>query len=265
MKLFLSINKQTKLYTNLKNRINFQTFQQVNISTSTDNQYISSDTSGSSNEQGNSQNFNQFDLKQRILEESLKNVGLYGWSDESIVRAVNTLNMPSLTYKMISRGPVEIVELFLTKKREYVKEQIKKLEFETSDDKKLLLAIEYNFIYLQPYISNWPSAIALLASPTQLPYTIQILLDIADDLCLISNNRSTRFDWYTDRALLMSLYCSCELFLLTDYSENMNDTRQFLHQNFNVYTSLKESSLARFGIQDIIEKVISYTSLKNNK
>jgi ubiquinone biosynthesis protein COQ9 len=135
---------------------------------------------------------------------------------------------------MIASGPVDLVTHFMTKKREHVSELLAKkyalvgLEDDGSQsnaDEVVNDAIEMHLDYIAPYLSSWPKALALLAEPSQIPSTIQLMTDTADDICHFAGLRSSRMDWYSDRGLVLVVFCTTELYMLTDYSENMQDTR----------------------------------------
>ena len=78
--------------------------------------------------------------------------------------------------------------------------------------------------YIAPYLSSWPKALALLAEPSQIPNTMNLMTETADDICHYAGMKSSRMDWYSDRGLVLVVFCSTELYMLTDYSEKMQDT-----------------------------------------
>ena len=136
---------------------------------------------------------------------------------------------------MMARGPIELVERFLSEKRQSVNDKIQSepVTEETNDVKEVTLRrlqriMELHFEYIDKsgLKSTWPSAIALLiASPTNLPHSLSALNDIVGDLSDAADLRPTRLDWYGERALLASLFVSAEMFFLTDDSEGLVETR----------------------------------------
>lgn len=174
------------------------------------------------------------EIRYTILETALSNVPLLGWTDDALAKAMRDVGYDSLTHKMIASGPVDLVTHFMTKKREHVSELLSKkyalvgLEDDGSQSNSNEVvndAIEMHLDYIAPYLSSWPKALALLAEPSQLPTTVQLMTESADDICHFAGLRSSRMDWYSDRGLVLVVFCSTELFMLTDYSENMQDTR----------------------------------------
>ena len=61
--------------------------------------------------------------------------------------------------------------------------------------------------------------------------TFSMVLATSDDLCHLCNMQSSRSSWYSDRLYVLSVYCSSELFLLTDHSANFEDTRLVNHNS----------------------------------
>lgn len=142
-----------------------------------------------------------------------------------------------LAHGIFTRGAYDLLEHFLEKKRAHVFELVsqKKETIDTADsdetaslsteEKVLVAGLEAHFEYLFPYLSSWPSALALLADPRYALDTLKIVGATTDDLCFLAGMQSSRADWYKERLVVLSLYCSSELFLLTDHSNNFEDTR----------------------------------------
>lgn len=193
-------------------------------------------------------------LRGDILEASIKNVAALGWTQECIAKGVMDLGLPPLTHRVLGRGPVELVEYFIDKKRNYAKERVAALQakrnqpepsteseptdarrtdsFSQADhrsplttDEILQEAIEAHIDYIAPYVHTWPSALALFADPMQVSVAMTTGLQLADDIVTYGGIEASRGDWYTERLLAIMLYTSTELYLLTDTSPNFADTR----------------------------------------
>lgn len=209
-------------------------------------------------------------LKTDILEQALINVPTLGWTEDSLAKAVTDLGLPPLTHRIMGRGPVELVEYFLTKKRQHVKDVLKyNCNFEATTiggndanagQTPLTTAIEAHVEYIAPVLDTWPSALALLAEPAQLPYSLFTAMDLADELCEYADIRASRLDWYTERLLLLMFYGSVEMFLLTDTSENLRDTKDFIQRSAVTYNNAR-------GMPNIASKIqgaaASFTASKN--
>jgi ubiquinone biosynthesis protein COQ9 len=200
-------------------------------------------------------------LRGDILEASIKNVAALGWTQECIAKGVMDLGLPPLTHRVLGRGPVELVEYFIDKKRNYAKERVAALqakrnqpepstESEPTDSRRtdsfsqadhrnplttdeiLQEAIEAHIDYIAPYVHTWPSALALFADPMQVSVAMTTGLQLADDIVTYGGIEASRGDWYTERVLAIMLYTSTELYLLTDTSPNFADTRYDIENMF---------------------------------
>lgn len=213
------------------------------------------------------------DTRDLLLDAALKNVSALGWSEDAIATAATEIGLPPLSHKIACRGPVEVVEFFMKKKRDHV-QTIMQQQLENDEvlgtealngsvelvgeeepktttkvhiksaaniEEVIYKAVEIHIDYLAPYISSWPSALALLAEPQQVPYTMEILIDIVDDLCQFAKIKTSRLDWYGERVLLLSVLSTTELFMLTDKSEKFIETRLYLKRAVKNYTFARSS------------------------
>lgn len=208
------------------------------------------------------------DKRALILEKALSHVHEHGWSERALARASVDIGLPPLSHKIVERGPAEIVELFLRKKRDHVNSFLaggavasagdgseEVVEGEVVDEASkvhdggvkekdmLYKAIEGHMEYIMPYTSSWPSALALMLGPEQVLHSTKLAGDLADDLVDYAGLQPTRSDWYTDRAILFSIYSSTQLFLLTDKSEGFSETKRFLETSIDRYYEVKESGV----------------------
>ena len=174
------------------------------------------------------------EIREQILHTALGNVPLLGWTDDAVAKAMRDIGYDSLSHKMIADGPVELVTYFMAMKREHVSKKLSEKYAlvrldddgtQTNADEVVYDAIEMHLDCIAPYLSSWPKALALLAQPSEFPNTLQLMTETADDICHFAGMKSSRMDWYSDRGLVLLVFCSTELFMLTDYSENMQHTR----------------------------------------
>ena len=227
--------------------------------------------------------------REKLLEAALGHVHELGWSEKALAQAAVDVGLPPLSHRLIERGPAEIVELFMHKKREHVNKMLAadseceapegeaeaegeaegEAEAKAADGQggKLYLAIEGHMEYITPHISSWPSALALMMSPEQVPHSTKLAAALADDLVQYAGLSPTRSDWYTDRAMLLSLYTSTQLFLLSDQSEDKVETKRFLEQAINKYSAIKNNTNAStlmqagvFGLQSVMTSIMAHAA-----
>ena len=134
-------------------------------------------------------------------------------------------------------------------------------------DEKLYRAIEGHMEYIMPHLSRWPSALALMMSPEQVPYSAKLAATLAEDLVQYAGLNPTRTDWYTDRAMLLSLYTSTQLYLLSDQSEHKQDTKRFLREAIRKYSDIKNNVNAStlmqagvFGLRSVVTSAMAHVA-----
>ena len=224
--------------------------------------YSSSSTcsSSSNSNSSNSSNSND-DLRNSILKYSLQYVKELGWTNEALVKGMHDAlshsnsnshhqeEYSSLAHAVVARGPTEMIELFIENKRIHVADVMKSYEnSDTNNDQNdniiynsLNKALNAHIDYLGPYIHTWPGALALMADPMQVPNSISIMDGILVDLINYTNIKTKRMDWYTERALLLLVYSSVELHMISDSSDNFKDTKSFVERLLATYIDARKS------------------------
>jgi len=115
------------------------------------------------------------------------------------------LSLPSFSHKIISRGPVELVEYFLDEKRAFA---VNFVNNDPSNDAKLKSIMEAHLTYLYPYIDFWPKALALIASNADYGRSANMAIDMSDDFCKVADIKTSRLNWYSERSALLAIYMS---------------------------------------------------------
>ena len=174
----------------------------------------------------------------------------------ALAKAASDIGLTTLNHSLVARGAVELVEQFLMNKRvnvshvmqSFLKDRKEKSDTcgqgESAQEVEILKkAIETHLHFLAPHRHSWPSALALLAAPHNVLSTLAYSRELADDLCTYIGVQSTRRDWYTERALVLSLYLSVELFFLTDQSEGLQDTKMFLGRALETFSSVRAATV----------------------
>lgn len=74
---------------------------------------------------------------------------------------------------------------------------------------RLRTGVRLRLIHTQPFIRTWAQAMAIGALPSNLPHTLTSLSIMVDELWHLAGDRTTDVQsWYTNRALLLSVYAS---------------------------------------------------------
>jgi rpsU-divergently transcribed protein len=207
---------------------------------------------------------------------ALANVPELGWTDDAVAKAVKEVGYDSIAHKMIDHGAADLVRYFMQQKRVHVQQFISDKypphddEHEEDEDAathaKLVVhdAIACHMEYIAPYKASWPSALAVVSEPSQLPKTLEVMADTADDICHLAGMNSSRLDWYTDRALILMVYGTTEMYMLTDYSDDMHDTKQFLRTNVEfwrtnvgLFNLLKSQSTVLSSLSSVWDTIVT--------
>ena len=224
-------------------------------------------------------------MRQQIVEKALGYVPTMGWTEAALAQAATDFGLPPLNHRIVSRGPVEMVDLFLAKKRIHVKEFMVAAslaqegevedegiqdgdEADNSNDDMVYKAIEAHLDFIAPYVPSWPSAISLMIHPDELPRLLELSSEVAGDLCEYADIKAARTDWYTERALLLSVFASTELYMLTDQSDGFKDTKDFLKRSLVKRSELRNHSPTtlyafRFGIEKAFQEVMKVSASIN--
>ncbi|KAJ2899936.1 hypothetical protein MKZ38_002735 [Zalerion maritima] len=88
-------------------------------------------------------------------------------------------------------------------------------------------------------IGQWQQALAIMASPTNVPVSIKHLAELADEIVYLSGDKAVDPSWYSSRAGVSAIYASTELFMTSDKSEGFTDTRQFLRRRMEEARGVK--------------------------
>jgi len=103
---------------------------------------------------------------------------------------------------------------------------------------KIKTLLRLRLSYIIPYASRWPEALALLAQPQNLPFSVKKLAILIDEIWYQAGDTTTDHNWYIKRGLLTGIYTSTELYLLTDASEKQSDTWGFLDRRIDDMVNL---------------------------
>ena len=87
---------------------------------------------------------------------------------------------------------------------------------------------------IEPFIASWPQALKIQAYPQNLPTSIQNLADLMDEIWYICGDSSTDMTWYSRRIILGGIYSASELYMITDYSANHEETFEFVRRQLRM-------------------------------
>ncbi|GAB4817878.1 hypothetical protein N2152v2_004924 [Parachlorella kessleri] len=162
-----------------------------------------------------------------LLEASLQHVAQLGWSAAALAAGAADVGLSPSSAGLLARGEAELVEYFNARCNHDLEERLRAMESELGSMKtteKVRTGVKLRLEMNAPYINSWAQALSLQARPDSAARALQQRMDIADIIWHAAGDKSTDFNWYTKRTLLLGVYSATELYMLTDSSPGFADT-----------------------------------------
>ncbi|KAN0037621.1 hypothetical protein ACTFIV_002974 [Dictyostelium citrinum] len=237
--LFLNNNINNNNNTNIKqiyNKINFTTIVPNQNEKIELKQQEEQEEKGAPKEQQTNRINDEIELKIKILENSLKYVNSYGWTSEAVSKACIEMGYPPITQGILGEDSAyELALYFVTKcntdlmiKLSDAENSEQQLLSGLSKKEKVKLALKLRLSMIKPFIGRWSEAMQLLANPKNIVNSTPSMLTLVDNIWYLVGDKSSDFDWYAKRGLLVALYTSAELFMLSDSSVDHSNTWRFV-------------------------------------
>jgi len=177
--------------------------------------------------------------RSEVLDRALKYVQNHGWSTEALAAASMEMGYPGIAHGMFTDGPVELVYHFVNKSNEEMINKLSEVDLQRLPMKERLYVILKTRLQLnEPFISQWPQALSLMGTATQLPKSLPGLVSLIDEILYQAGDQSTDFDWYTKRGLVSAIYFSSELYMLSDASRDRVDSWNYLQRRIDDLVTL---------------------------
>lgn len=186
------------------------------------------------------------DIKDSILDASLKFVPEMGWSDKAVKAGTESLGYPSVTAGIIEKPDIELVhhhyvnsnlklEESMVKQREDLNKEGLSLKIPSFIRNNVEDRLRMNI----PYIKKWPEAIAIMSHPANYPHQSLIYgLELMDSIWHYAGDKSVDYNWYTKRLSLGLIYKSTEMVMIQDNSQDFAETWKFLDRRLKDHKDL---------------------------
>jgi len=205
------------------------------------------------------------DLRREILSASLKHVPRWGWTQESIAAGSKDLGLSLMAHGMFPRGGIELIEhLHDTLHEEWLADlEATNTQGHTTVE-KLLFACRTRLLKQSGYMSAWPQALALQAMPLNAPAAIANLARTCDAAWMHAGDQSVDASWYSKRMMLGGVYMAAEVYMLTDYSVDFEDTFSFLDRQLrDVQSTGAQLGLAFQQVEVLMQQALQ--SMKDSR
>ncbi|CAO3592253.1 unnamed protein product [Absidia cylindrospora] len=183
----------------------------------------------------------QQDVRKSLLQASLGHVAQHGWTMESMAHGAADMGLPSVVHGVFPGGPAGLVDAYLQEcQQEFTRlmntngngpEQYWHPQASMTDKVRALTVLRLNM--LKPYARRWPEALAILATPSNVPMGFRHLSELVDDIWYYAGDRSPDMNWYTKRASLATIYSATELYMSQDISPEFVETYRFLDRRLS--------------------------------
>eukprot|EP01080_Neovahlkampfia_damariscottae_P000703 gene703-8955_t len=137
-----------------------------------------------------------------------------------------------MSHAMFPNGIYDLVQYYIMKTN---KEAISKLQILIEKNNMTSQQIVTNAIKIrlelnQEFKKEFHEAMAIALLPENLISSMYLLGVFIDEVCHLANQNDANIDWYLKRGVLCSVYGMTEIYMLTDESENYQDTWKFLDE-----------------------------------
>jgi ubiquinone biosynthesis protein COQ9 len=142
------------------------------------------------------------------------------------------------SHGIVSGGAVELVYHWMDKGNADLESFLAESTNEYDSERLVILkGLRYRLAYSKPVVWTWPQAMALGAEPSNMADTLARLSQISDIVCRFAEEAnatgSAPAGLSKHPAAVGAAYAAAELYMLTDYSENFEDTWAFLERRVN--------------------------------
>lgn len=186
-------------------------------------------------------------LSNSLLENILKNVNDFGWTEESVRKALLELNLPEEDANFIVRGDAfNLIILFDQWINEKVRQDIDASMFQNLKvHEKIKYLLSLKFKTLHPYKSAVIKGGRLFQNPRVFKESFVMLAESINQMWYDAGDRSTDFNYYTKRLMLTAVHARVFVLWLRP-SVHMDDIDTLIDQALlGVYrvSQLKKSAL----------------------
>ncbi|EDW02235.1 GH21886 [Drosophila grimshawi] len=183
-------------------------------------------------------------IRSRILDAAMLHVPQHGWTKQAIIQGAEECGYPSVVHGMFPEGGFALVSHFNGKCNAQLVQQLQLQtnngQLEVNDPLDFLVqAVRQRLTMIEPYKTQWPQAMALIAQPQHASTALAQVLTLVDDICYYSGDRSVDFGWYTRRIGLATIMKMTELYMLQDASPAHAQTWEFLKNRMDEAVQLQ--------------------------
>jgi ubiquinone biosynthesis protein COQ9 len=199
-------------------------------------------------------------VRTRLLQASLRQVPLHGWTDDAISMAVEKEQLPLSMVGMVT--PTQLVEWFMEDRNQEFAKQLDGMDMEGMElPERLSLAIQTRLEHVVAVLPNWHEGMALGATGN----TTTTAQQLEEIVVLIANKVVDGTSHpplsQLQRTAIGAVYVATELHLLSDDSVNQEASWQFLRDRMQELHLLASQQSSPFSGDSIVAASAVATSL----
>lgn len=170
------------------------------------------------------------DLRTLVLAEALKHVPFDGWTNEVLYKAGEAKEISRGELDLVfPRGSVDLLEAFSHAADDAMTAGLEAVDLSSFKIRvRISLSVLLRIEYLQKHREASQRAASVLALPTHTALSVQLIARTVDLAWRGIGDTSTDFNYYTKRAILALVMSSTTLYWMTDESEDLAPTWDFL-------------------------------------
>ncbi|MCJ1227245.1 Ubiquinone biosynthesis protein coq9, mitochondrial [Toensbergia leucococca] len=162
-----------------------------------------------------------------ILSSALSHVPTFGFTTTALSHGAQDVGYLAASVNLFPRGAFDLVNYHLVSQRLALQKHASS-QSQTSIGSRVRSLALARLHANKPIIHHWQSALAIMASPTNISTSLAELARLSDEIWFLTGDVSVDTSWYTKRASLSAIYSSTEIFMTQDTSTKYVETERFL-------------------------------------
>jgi len=204
------------------------------------------------------------EIKNKILDEALREVLTHGWNKSAVVATTSKLGYPSVMAGVVDDVEELVLHHISKSNRELDNWMVEEVERLTVGGAKLKIGgfvrscikkrLSMNIPYLE--VGLWAHAMALIAQPSWALEGVRLGQEVCDDIWHRAGDVSTDMNWYTKRISLAAVMAATEVFMVQDTSEGYKDTWDFLDRRLKDLAMIPSFTKVPGDVVGVLEGVL---------
>lgn len=190
-------------------------------------------------------------IKGDLLDASLEEVLVHGWTKAAVYAACVKLGHPSVVAGLVKDPGMELVlhhiqtsnmklDTWMSEEVSRLKEQGHRIKVGQFVREAVMRRLNMNSPYILAH--RWSEALALTANPLYCKDTLGSIQQLCDDIWYRAGDTTTDYNWYTKRISLAAIYAATEVFMIQDQSPDFQETWLFLDRRLQDIRGLPDIS-----------------------